>query len=359
MPPNTLSNLWDAIHGLAQCNADQYLYVPISKNRIQPDYEDQPLKPERSYFRLWLTEMFLTQRRAWFQDWYPAVHSSVRLKFGNQSDVSFSRVLRAPEEALANGVLLNYRLTELMPFNGGVVELEAGLLALQGSNHLKTAIDVLANFSSLVAAPLGQALTIAEKVSSGMKDLLGSTNGQVHLPFHQTFTGPGGSGANELRPGYIAVLLATAQQIDKDRLSVKNDRLHYAASARDDPLPFQGYDYMLFRIEGREERDDWRLKNIQEPLDKAKEALIQGENDKAEAFKKMALLTAWQSPDLAIFDRRRVVQAIKDELDAVAREGFGAVPSEARDLQDVMMRRAMPLPRAKALGKMRFEELFE
>jgi hypothetical protein len=359
MPSNALASLWDTIRGLAQRNTDQYLYVPISRAHTEPDYDDQPLKPERSYFRLWLAEMFLTQSRAWFQDWYPAVHSSVRLKFGSQPDVNFSRVVRAPEEALANGVLLNYRLTELMPFNGGVVELEAGLLALQGSNYLKTAIDVLANFSSLVAAPLGQALAVAEKVSSGMQDMLGSTNGKVHLPFHQTFTGTGGGGGSEFKPGYIAVFLATAHQVDKDRLSVKNDRLHYATNSGDDPRPFQGYDYMLFRIEGREERDDWRLQNIQEPLDKAKEALIQDERDKADAFKKMALVTAWQSPDLTTYDRRRVVQAIKDELDAIAREGFAAVPPEERDLHGVMVRRAMPLRKAATLGKLQFEELFE
>jgi hypothetical protein len=358
MPPNTLGNLWDAISGLAARSANQYLYVRIPKDRTKPEYDDQPLKPERSYFRLWLTEMFLTQSKDWFKDWYPAVHSSVRLKFGNQSDVNFSRVVRAPEEALANGVLLNYRLTELMPFNGGVVELEAGLLALEGKNHLKAAIDILANFSSLVAAPLSQALTIAEKVSGSMQDLLGSTNGKIHLPFHQTFTATGGGGGNELRPGYIAVVLATAYQIDKDRLSVKDDRLHYVIGSRDEPRPFEGYDYMLFRIEGREQRDDWRLKNIQEPLDKAKEALIQNETEKAEAFKKIALVTAWQSPDLAAYDRRRVVQAIKEELDEIAREGFGALPPEERDLDAVMLRRAMPVEKAKALGKMRFEELF-
>src|ERR1700722_14736699 len=137
MPPSSIANLWDAIRGLAERSANQYLYVPIPKERTEPEFDDQPLKPERSYFRLWLTEMFLTQSKAWFKDWYPAVHSSVRLKFGNQSDVNFSRGVRAPEEPLANRVLLNYRLTELMPFNGGVVELGAGLLALEGKNYLR------------------------------------------------------------------------------------------------------------------------------------------------------------------------------------------------------------------------------
>ena len=63
MPPSSIANLWDAIRGLAERSANQYLYVPIPKDRIEPEFDDQPLKPERSYFHLWLTEMFLTQSK--------------------------------------------------------------------------------------------------------------------------------------------------------------------------------------------------------------------------------------------------------------------------------------------------------
>jgi hypothetical protein len=354
---HALNSLWDSIKSTANQDAAKYLCVAIPKARTDLDYDDQPLKADQHYLRLWLSEMFLSQRRAWFKDWFPAVHASVRLKFANR-EATFSNVARPPQNGVGQGVLLNYRLTDLLPFNGGVVEVEAALLGLQGTNHLQATVGLLSSFASLITPPLGQTLAVAEKVANGMEELFSATNGAVHLPYHQSFTAAGGVGASPLRPGYVAVILATAQEIDVAQLSVKEGRLYHAEGGAA-PAPLTGVDYLLLQIEARTERDDWRLSNIQEPLDKAKEALIQGEEEKADAFKRVALLNAWQSPDLVNADRRRVVQAIKDELKAIEAEGRGAAPGEERDLTRMMAVRAMPTARAASLGKMRFEELFD
>src|SRR5262249_1371443 len=156
--------------------------------------------------------------RKWFVDWFPAVHSSVNLKFGNTDGVTLSHVAQAPEKALANGVLLNYEMLPLVPFNGGVAEIEAALLALKGSDYLGAGSNILQDCSSLVAPPIGQVLTVAEKVSSGIDQLFGATDGKVHLPFHQSYTSAGGGGHNPLQPGYFAVILATEGQVARDRL---------------------------------------------------------------------------------------------------------------------------------------------
>ena len=356
MSTNPFKKLLDTIKGWADKNANHYLYVPIPKGRTDADYDDAPLQADRAYFRLWLNEMFLTKSREWFRDWYPAVHSSIGLKFGDYGTVNLSRVARSPEEVLAKGVLVNYSLSDLVPFRGGVVEVEAGLLALKGKDYLQSTIKILQDFSGLIAAPLSQALNVAEKVSSGMQDVLSGSDGEVHLALHQTFTSAGGGGLHDLKPGYLAVILATPQEIITEQLHVKQEKLCYAAQPGAQPTPLLGYDYMLFRIEGRKERDDWRLKNIQEPLDKAAEAMLQGEDEKAKAYKLVAITTALQSPDLAVHDRRRVVQAIKDELSEIGAIGLGAVGGEVRDLNSIVAARAMPVPQAIALGEMTFEE---
>jgi hypothetical protein len=355
---NVLTQLWDLIKGAADQNAAHYIHEPIPKARTDEDYPDQPLAAQRSYLRLWLCEMFLTKSRKWFVEWFPAVHSSVKLKFGNREGVTLSRVAQAPEKALANGVLLNYEVSPLVPFNGGVVEIEAALLGLKGSDYLGAAIKVLQDFSSLVAPPIGRVLTVAEKVSSGMNQLFGATDGKVHLPFHQSFTSADGGGHNELRPGYFAVILATADQVARDRLVVRKGQLHYSQQPGAEPTPFVGFDYLLFRIEGRSERDDWRLQDIQEPLDKAIEALAQGRTEEAEAYKKTALTAAWLSPDLVVLDRGRVVKAIKEELAQVADSGLGAVGGEVRDLNAIMQNRAVKPELAANLGRMTAADVF-
>ncbi len=356
---NTLQSLMDKIRGWVDQNADKYVYAPIPKERTDASDDNTPLKPLASYFRLWLSEMFLTKSVAWFQGIFPAVHSEVKLQFGDQQAVTFSNVAAPPQNQLARGVRLNYRLTELMPYNGGIVEIEAALLALKGpTNYLATAINVLQEFSSLITPPLGQVLTVAAKIAAGTRDLLSATQGDVYLGLHQTFTSPGGGGQSIMAPGHIAVILATPRQVDAKRLYVKSDQLCYSPQDGASPVPLQGYDYMLFRIEGRQERDDWMLKNIVEPMQQAITALSQGETAKATAYKTVALAAAWQSPDLAFYDRRRVVEAIKEQLAQIEGGGLGAIGDEVRDLNAIMAARAISIEQSVALGELTADEVF-
>src|SRR5262249_27597280 len=176
--------------------------------------------------------------------------------------------------AKVEGVVLNHKLSELVPFNGGNVNIDAELLAVKGKDYLEVTINVLQDFSGLISAPLGQVLDVAEKVSKGIDTLMDKDGNQVHLAFHQSFISAGGGGGADLKPGYIAVILATEEQIDKGLFRVKKDQLYYGPQGQEQPL--RDYDYMLFRIEGRKERDDWRLKNIEDPLNKAIEASLKG-----------------------------------------------------------------------------------
>jgi hypothetical protein len=358
MSGNPIASLWNRIREWANQNAKQFLYVPIPKGRTDAEYDEAPLQEFRSYFRIWLCDMYLTQSRKWFVDWFPAVSTSVQLKFNDQNGVTFTAITQAPQDQLARGPKKNYHMTELLPFNGGIMEIEAALLALPGKNHLNAVIGLLQDFSGLIAPPFGQVLTIAEKVSSGMQNILNATQGQVHIGFHQELVSSGGGGKNDLRPGYIAVILATEDNVKSARLSVKDDRLYYSSKEGAQPQPLTGYDYMLFRIEGREDRDDWRLSNIEEPLNKAIEAIINEETEKADAYRKVALATALTSPDLAVFDRRRVAQAIKDELTSVEALGKGAQISAERDLKEIVQTRAIDMETSASRGEMSFEELF-
>jgi hypothetical protein len=79
--------------------------------------------------RLWLTDMFLKRDREWFENQYPMVHATIQLTYAGET-ASFSSLARAPEGRLGPGERRNYPLTPLLPWSGGVVELEAGLSAL-------------------------------------------------------------------------------------------------------------------------------------------------------------------------------------------------------------------------------------
>jgi hypothetical protein len=258
---------------------------------------------------------------------------------------------------IGRGAFKDYALTDLVPFSGGTVEIQSGLIALKGTNYLKESIGILKDFSSLVAAPLSQTLDIAEKVSSGLQNLFTGGQGEVSLAFHKQYIAAGGGGGSiELKPGYIALVSATPQQIDKDKLSVKGSQLLYAPGSKP-PAALVGYDYMLLRIEGRSERDNWRMPNIEEPLNQAIRETLQGNADKAKEYKTAALLVIFQSPDLAVGDRRRVADAIEAELAEIAGRGQGAVPYEPRSLGDIVKARAVPMAKAQNKPPLSFAEI--
>jgi hypothetical protein len=347
------------VKGWITQNATHFLSVAIPKERTDTNYDDAPLVPYQSYVRFWLSEMFLTKNVSWFREWCPAVHASVQLNYGGQPSVRFDKVASLPEELQAKGVVLNFGLTELMPYNGGTVEMTAGLLAIpmKQSPYVTTAIKVISDFASLVAPPLGTALAISKKVATGIEQFMNVSGGQVHLGMHQSFNSEGGGGANNLKPGYIAVILASYNQVEEDRLIVRGDRLWYNYNG--DNKPFEGYDYMLFRVEGRKERDDWRLKDIQEPTDNAVQAWLKGNEEEAKAFTVTALTAAYRSADLAVHDRRRVIQAINAELQQIQDQGLGLQQDENSDLNFMMDRQAIEINKALQLPPISLREALE
>jgi hypothetical protein len=337
-------DLWGTVTGLVKRDSRKYIYVEIPSDHVkgaQPDAT--PLEAGKHYFRLWLTEMYLKKERDWFKSWYPVVHSLVRFQLGSQAveipHIAGPLQLKGvTEDNIDRAIRLNYNLTTLMPYNGGVVELVAGLLAMEGKNYLSSALKVMGDLSGLLVVPqLSAALAIAGPIATGVQDLLSGGNGQMDLGLHQTFTGAGGGGGNELRPGYIAVVLAEEDSYKAEQFWIDSDRLRYGAS-QDSSQPLTGVTHMVFRIEARTERDDWAgLKTVIEARDEALKAIAAG-NEEADSAVKRTIFLVRTSPDLTRADRKRVADALKAEFDE-ARQGFESV-GMPESLEDVIARRA-------------------
>lgn len=358
---SALSTLWTTISTWVQHPATKYFFHPIPRDHVEnPQYVDGPLEAGAHYFRLWLTEMFLKNDRVWFAERHPAVHSFVRFQFGTKTvEIPYLAGEFKLQGLNANNldrvIALNYPLTALMPFNGGVVELMAGLVSMKGDASLKSFIKVVEDFSGLLNVPqFSAALAVAEPVASGVQELLGGASGELRLGLHQTYTGAGGGGANVLSPGYIAVVMADATQLPKDQLWVVADRLQLGQSLAQS-TPFTNYDYILLRVEGRTARDDMEgLTSIEEPRQRALSALAQGQKEIARHELSLAQAAAINCPELTRADRRRTFDGLKKEFEEMG--GAGAVPGAALPLGDLVTR-AMGVDQALALGAPTMAEL--
>lgn len=347
-------SLWDTITGMVRHEVSQYLYVPIPAGHVEGGQGDtEALVAGRDYFRIWLTEMSLKRDRDWFSTWHPAVHSLVRLQFGTEvievPSIAGEQSLPGVDAAhLDRAVNLNFPMTPLMPFSGGVVQVVAALLALQGQDYLKRFIHILGTFAGLVNVPqLSSALGIAGPVATGIAELLGGSNGDLHLGLHQAYVHKGG-GDNELKPGYIAVVLATEAQVTPSDLWVVGGRLRRGPSA-EASVPFEGFAYLLLRVQKETERDDWEgLTSFMEPFSAALDALGEGSEQWADVRYRAAVIAALKSDDLTRADRRRVTEVLAQRYQEAKNLGLPAASAWTSLTKAVA---AIPVDEALALGE--------
>lgn len=349
--------------------AKKYKYTEIDPTHIKFKDNHQinpaPLKAGQHYFRLWLVEMFLKNDRDWFKSWHPAVHTAITFRFGDKEELithvaGQSRLTDVGPDNLDKVVSVNHPLTSLVPFRGGDVEVDAGLLAMQGKDDVKSFLKVLGDFSSLLVVPqLSAALAVATPLANGVAELVGATNGSLVLGLHDTWTG-GAGGGNLLREKYFVVILAEDFEIDETKLWVENDRLKYGDTQETGKL-LTGYNFMLFRIERQDEFDAWdSLTSIKEPFDQATTLVQSGNKEQAEVFLKQAKLAAYNAKELTRdVDGRRIIDILQKRFD-FAKDFLGAGAFEQFDKSLANAMKApgvMSVQEAVSKGKLRLADL--
>lgn len=316
---------------------------------------DAGLKSGEHYFRLWLDEMFLTDERKWFASWQPAVHSAVTFQFGDQEQtitrIAGAAALKDVDDKHLNRVVTQtLKLTDLMPFNGGTIRINAALLAMKGSDDVKALIDVFGEFSKKLAVPqLSLALEVARPLAQGVAAMVGTTDGEMMVGVDTTLAD------KSVRAGSFAIIYATAQEVPPAKLSIIDNALHL------DGVRLTGRNYMLLRIERVDARDDWEgLAAIREPYQRAIDMLGEDQLEAAQRELKKAITSALKSPDLTEVDRRVVIDGLRKRYqNAKEMLGAGAFAEEAdRSLQAVVSDAIRPA-QAAALGAIGEEEALQ
>lgn len=351
--------LWDTLTGWIDKDRQHFIYHPLPPERVDRKLNPDPLEANRHYVRVRLAEMFLKQQVSWFKNWYPAVHSLVKFDFGQQQieipNLADAARLGIPSSGQGDIVARNFMLTPTIPFNGGTLSLNAGLIAMEGENYLNNLLKVLGNFAGLLnISQLSTALSIAQPLATGIQDLFGAGNNRLHLGFHNAYA------AGELQDGYLAIIRAPETEVDTASLWVVGDQLRRATGTTT-TAPFAGYDYLLLRVEVFEKRDDWeRLTAIQEPFQEAIRMLHDPATETQALFHlRTAMLRARQTPELTGADRRRVVESLKEQFEKTKQELgiLGAVSGAPPTLKQAM-KSSLPVKRALSQGEPTEEEIF-
>ncbi len=331
-------------------------YQTDAQHRLAPLIPDGAgqIRANEHYFRLWLDEMFLKDEEKWFTQWQPAVHSAVTLEFGDQTQVitriAGASALKDVDDKHLNRVITqSTKLTDLIPFRGGTVRLNAALLAMKGQDSVKQLIDVLGEISTKLAVPqLSAALDVAKPLAQGVSALVGVTDGEMMLGLDKTLSG------ENFQSGSFAIVFATDQEVPTANLSVINQQLRFKGKE------MTGRNYMLIRVERRDERDDFdSLSSIREPYQQAIDLLTDGELQPAKKALRKAIGAALKSSDLTEADRRRVIDVLKARYaNAEEQIGSGAFAEEQNRSLGALVAGAMKPEEAAALGKITEREAF-
>src|SRR3954447_17904568 len=187
---------WDKVRRTGQREAHAYLVTEL------PEPGAGPLTPGSDYFRVWLCEMFLAQRSTLLAQWLPPPSVAVSPPSAGRPPVQFTRMLRPQLTETTGGVvLLNYPITDLVPYAAGGLEVDAALFGLQTGNRLDIVVDLLQTVSSLPIPALGPAVAVAQQVATGARDLVADTDGQVHLDLHQGWASAPDEARGQFVPG--------------------------------------------------------------------------------------------------------------------------------------------------------------
>ena len=344
MPSNFLGPMWNRVTGWFDANA-QHVTVEFI-----PESGGSPRRCLRwLLLRIWLSEGFLAKARTWGNEHFPVLHGGAALTFLGGT-TPFTTFARPPGSWTIPGAQLDFPLTPLLPFDGGVVEVEAALYQASTAGPLVTALKILGSFDTLLAPPLSVAATIAGKVADGVDAVLG--NDQPVLGVHWAMVAPGGGG-NVLRPGSLAVI-ASPRDALAGRLSIESNGL-----CLDDGhglRQLNGTDYLVVRIECRADRDDWRFPELDELIRAAGRANIDGYAEEFRDRRTEAITRAWNSPDLTPQDRIRVAKLVADEIDATS--ALHAVPGPDRSL-GVIAQERLPAPDAPELTNLALKDLLD
>lgn len=271
------------------------------------------------YFRIWLRDLRLVSDRRWFTDLYPAAHSLVELDFANRTEgvanivgpMQFGDDVNVAN--LGNAVVVNRLLTPLIPFSGGSVTINTGLVSVPVEGGLGVTLDIITTFAKQVNVPqISKVIEMSEAIAGSIGQLMMLDGPAVQLNYSGGYTAGGGG---EWTDSYFVVAGLPEGTLDGRELWVDDYRLKQGDTA-ETAGPLNDCDYMLFHIERVEDRDDWEsFPEIAAPLGAALSAAAALDADTAEAHLKLARSAVVASIDLTRVDKIRIMRSLRAQVD--------------------------------------------
>lgn len=288
-------------------------YGKIGQDKILgEELQSQPIEPNKGYFQIRLSEMFIHNQREYWRGFVPlgVVWSEFVYDGDKQSFPVLvgSGLLKGIQEYV-DGENIEYRNTPIIgpvPYREGDVSLFVGLYRTQVTDLAQRLFTVLGKVVGIFdLTMLSEYLKIAGALGDGLLTLLGFEAVEFRLGEADTF---GDSSPNQLQDSYLAYINYPENEIAIDKLWVKAGRL-YIGESEQTLSPFDGADYCLIRLDARRRRGAYTTLPAYKIWKAARGKIYQGEEPAARRLMMECQQQLSISPDLTDEEAEYLIQA--------------------------------------------------
>ncbi|MEH6473055.1 MAG: hypothetical protein V7752_17600 [Halopseudomonas sp.] len=245
--------------GLKEKEKKPYYLDYIGSEQVcdEENYQRQLIARGSDYFEIRIPETFLRLEREYWKGYAPLTVVVLRFSHdGKDREIPFiisSQTLLAsfPKDASDWTEFYNTRVFGPFPYEGGDVELAIALYAVETQNQAKELFSLLDSLLSVFQVPLAsQALQTADTITRLIEKFTGLNSVSRKLSYYQVFQEQSDL-PSSFRDQYILKINAEANKIQKEKLWVRDGRLH-TKDQSGEFLRASEWDYCLARIHASE-----------------------------------------------------------------------------------------------------------
>lgn len=300
----------DAYENLRRQGTIDWLWGHLAADQTPDGREPQEIGIDDGYVTVRLTMARIVDRRKGRHRVHGIVHSFVDLAHRETGRARFATVT-LPEalqgvdaDALSNVVQMNYPLVGPVPYRGGGLEIEAGLVVVRSKDLVGPYLEVLSSLGSAAGVSVASiAKPFIDPLLNGFDLLMNSGEADdLVLGLATTF--------EPLKTGYFVVA----------RLSSSNVRLSELRLNRQLQLERAGNSvtnapYFVIEISVDKHRSNWfALPNLIEAYQELQREVRSGRGDRVDEARLVFRRIAMSSPDLIQHDAELIVQKVNEEV---------------------------------------------
>ena len=265
------------------------------------------------YIEVFVESVRIRKSRRFLTKFHGVIFSFISMARQGQESVTFAEVSKPSnlalldEKSLNNILVISERIMGPTPYNGGTLELEAGLFSVKSGNLISPVLDYVTQVSDIAGVKHVAAVKPYLPLITGGMDLVA---GQVK----ETSLLVGVDTSINLEKGGVFALIAPKNQnvdyqnlsLDKERRLLTNGKILHE-------------DYIVFSIRSSRENPYFgEIPELKKAFEKIRAAIIN--NSPKQSFDALASfrLLAISSPDLIPSDAQRLVKLATD----IVKEAF-------------------------------------